>query len=118
MLGVGSGGFDVGGVIWWRLLTRAARQHRLKGKAYRGYRLNRTPMVVEDIQTDMTVAVDLLTANRTPSQKCNTEFWARVNMQKSKPSRYMPIWIGVSCFFDNGAGSWNVYFCFALSVLV
>lgn len=56
-------------------------------------------MVVEDIQTDMTVAVDLLTANRTPSQKCNMEFWARVNMQKSQPSRYMPIWIGVSCFF-------------------
>ena len=63
VLGVGSGGFDVGGVIWWRLLTRAARQHRLKGKAYRGYRLNRTPVVVEDIQTDMTIAVDLLTAN-------------------------------------------------------
>ena len=59
MLGVGSGGLDISGVVWWGLLTRAAGQHRLKREAYRGYSLYWAPVVVEDIQADMAIAVDL-----------------------------------------------------------
>jgi hypothetical protein len=82
VFGVGPGSFDVGGIVWWGLLTRAARQHRLKGKTYRGYRLNRTPVVVEDIQTDVTIAVDLSTAIY-PQPQRQHRILAQVNMYRN-----------------------------------